>query len=1051
MPTSSPTTDSHETQLKRPFKATPETMTVVKRSGVIVPFHEERIANAIHASFCDTHKVAKESALPDELEQAVFEVTRIVVEELCLLTDHGHSLTVEGIQDLVEKKLMENGFHEEARDYIIYRDEHQHLRESKSQNIQVLRSDQKTIVRFNPIKIGSLIERAFRHTLAIVGTTPAEVVESVNELTQTIIATLLDRDLSEPIATQEIQDEIENELMAWGYFKEAKYLILQDAKTKAPQPLTPSEKNEPTEEKEQFSLKDFLNDVFSFATKGFPVDKKTLIKETTSLTFEGISQKEALTAAVLAVKAKIELEPIYSKIAANILLDALYRETLSVSGQSKDLEKTYRTYFISYMESAKKSDTRLNPELADFDLKKLADALDLKRDLTFSYLGLQTLYDRYFIHENQKRLETPQIFWMRVAMGLALSEGKEKTERAIEFYGVLSQFYYLSGTPTLFNSGTMHSQLSSCYLSTVEDDLHNIFKIIADDAQLSKWAGGIGNDWTPIRATGSLIKGTNGTSQGVIPFLKIVNDTAVAVNQGGKRKGAACVYLESWHLDIEDFIELKKNTGDDRRRTHDINTANWIPDLFMKRVMEEGKWTLFSPQDVPDLHDLYGTSFEKKYVEYEKKTKSGQIKLFKEIDAMDLWRKMLSMLFETGHPWITFKDPSNLCSTQDHVGVVHSSNLCTEILLNTSKDETAVCNLGSINLARHTSEAGLNVELLEKTVRTAVRMLDNVIDINFYPVQEARNSNLKHRPIGLGVMGLQDSLYIQKISFASHKAVQFSDEFMELISYFAISASSDLAKERGAYSSFKGSKWDRGLLPIDTWKEFVEYRGKDIEVDQSSRLDWDSLRKKVQKQGMRNSNTMAIAPTATIANIADVTPAIEPTYKHLFVKSNLSGEFTVINPHLVQSLKDLNIWDEEMIDDLKYFDGNLSEIQRIPQEIKLIYLTAFEIEPEWLIEAASRRQKWVDMGQSLNLFLNEPSGKKMHNMYFLAWKRGLKTTYYCRTLGATQIEKSSTDINKRGLQPRWMKNTSASAAIKVERKPKMPTVCNLEEGCESCQ
>lgn len=1051
MPISSPTTDSHKTQIKGPFKATPETMTVVKRSGVIVPFHQERIASAIRASFCDTHKVAKESALPDELEQSVFELTQIVVEELCLLTDHGHSLTVEGIQDLVEKKLMENGFHEEARDYIIYRDEHKHLRESKSQNIQVLRSDQKTIVRFNPIKIGALIERAFRYTLGIVGTTPAELVESVNELTQTIIATLLDRDLSQPIATQEIQEEIENELMAWGYFKEAKYLILQDANPKAPQPLTPSDKNESIAQKEEFSLNDFLNDLFSFATTGFAVDKKTLIKEATSLTFEGISQKEALSAAILAVKAKIELEPIYSRIAANILLDALYRETLSISGQSKDLEKTYRTYFISYMESAKKSNTRLNPELANFDLKKLSEALDLKRDLNFSYLGLQTLYDRYFIHENQKRLETPQIFWMRVAMGLALNEGAEKSDRAIEFYNVLSQFYYLSGTPTLFNSGTVHSQLSSCYLSTVEDDLHNIFKIIADDAQLSKWAGGIGNDWTPIRATGSLIKGTNGTSQGVIPFLKIVNDTAVAVNQGGKRKGAACVYLESWHLDIEDFIELKKNTGDDRRRTHDINTSNWIPDLFMKRVMEEGKWTLFSPQDVPDLHDLYGTSFEKKYVEYEKKTKTGEITLFKEIDAIDLWRKMLSMLFETGHPWITFKDPSNLRSTQDHAGVIHSSNLCTEILLNTSKEETAVCNLGSINLAKHTTETGLNIKLLEKTVRTAVRMLDNVIDINFYPVEEARNSNLKHRPIGLGVMGLQDALYILKISFASHKAVLFSDEFMELISYFAISASSDLAKERGTYSSFKGSKWDRGLLPIDTWREFVEYRGKDVEVDQSCRLDWDSLRKKVQEQGMRNSNTMAIAPTATIANIADVTPAIEPTYKHLFVKSNLSGEFTVINPHLVQSLKSLNIWDEEMIDDLKYFDGNLSEIQRIPQEIKNIYLTAFEIEPEWLIEAASRRQKWIDMGQSLNLFLNEPSGKKMHTMYFLAWKRGLKTTYYCRTLGATQIEKSSTDINKRGLQPRWMKNTSASAAIKVERKPKMPTVCNLEEGCESCQ
>lgn len=1051
MPTSSPTTDSQDQKIKGAFKATPETMTVVKRSGVIVPFHQERIASAIRASFCDTHQISKESILPDEFEQAVNDVTELVIEELCHLTDNGHSLTVEGIQDLVEKKLMEKGHHEVAKDYIIYRDQHKHLRESKIQNVQVLRSDLKTIVRFNPIKIGSLIERAFRHTLAIEGQTPVDVVETVNELSQTVITNLLDRDLSEPISTEDIQEEIENELMAWGYFKEAKYIILEDAKPSAPQPLTPTESTELVKEKKEFSLKNFLNEVFTFATKKTSIDKKTLIKETTALTYEGITQKEALTAAVLAVKAKIELEPLYSKVAANVLLDSLYRETLATSGSAKDLDKKYRAYFISYMESAKEESSRLNPELADFDLKALAEALDLSRDLNFSYLGLQTLYDRYFIHEEQKRLETPQIFWMRVAMGLALNEGENKTERAIEFYNVYSQFYYLSGTPTLFNSGTTHSQLSSCYLSTVEDDLHSIFKVISDDAQLSKWAGGIGNDWTPIRATGSVIKGTNGTSQGVIPFLKIVNDTAVAVNQGGKRKGAACVYLETWHLDIEDFIELRKNTGDDRRRTHDMNTANWIPDLFMKRVMQGGKWTLFSPQDAPDLHDLYGEAFETKYVEYEKKTKSGEIKLFKEIEAMTLWRKMLSMLFETGHPWITFKDPSNLRSPQDHMGVVHSSNLCTEILLNTSPEETAVCNLGSINLAMHTNENGIDKEQLAKTVRTAIRMLDNVVDINFYPVKEARNANLKHRPVGLGVMGLQDALYVQKMSFASHQAVQFSDEFMELISYYAISASSDLAKERGAYSSFKGSKWARGILPIDSLKEFVEYRGEDIDVDLTTRLDWDALRKKVQEQGMRNSNTMAIAPTATIANIADVTPTIEPTYKHLFVKSNLSGEFTVVNPHLVQELKALNLWDEEMVDDLKYFDGNLSEIQRIPQEIKNVYLTAFEIEPEWLIEAASRRQKWIDMGQSVNLFLSEASGKKMHNMYLLAWKKGLKTTYYCRTLGATQIEKSSSDINKRGLQPRWMKNASASSSVKVERTPKTPTVCNLEEGCESCQ
>ena len=1047
-----PTSSSPQNQLDKPSSQTVKTMTVVKRSGLIVPFHQERIEKAIRASFCDTHKIEKGHQLPDQLEQAVVDISEKVVETLVQWYEQGHSLTVEGIQDLVEKKLMEFGFLDVAKDYIIYRDQHTHMREeNRASRMQVMRSDQKTIVKFNAIKIVSLLERAFRYTLEIEGPTPEEVIETVNELSQTVITNLLERDLSEVIPTEDIQEEIENELMAWGYFKEAKYIILEDAKTSHAQPLTPpAEANQESESKE-FSLKTFLNQVFSFATLETEIDKKSLIEKTQSLCYEGISQKEAYSAAILAVKERVEIEPIYAKIAAKILLDSLYRETLGVYGHSKDLEKKHQKYFIKYMKEAKSNDSRLNKALAEFDLEKLSQALVLHRDFSFSYLGLQTLYDRYFIHKNQKRLETPQIFWMRVAMGLALNE-ENKEERAIEFYNTLSEFYFVSSTPTLFNAGTNHSQLSSCYLSTVDDDLHSIFKVIADDAQLSKWAGGIGNDWTPIRATGSSIKGTNGTSQGVIPFLKIVNDTAVAVNQGGKRKGAACVYLETWHLDIEDFVELRKNTGDDRRRTHDMNTANWIPDLFIKRVIEQGKWTLFSPQDVPELHDLYGDAFEEKYVEYEKKAQKGELKLFKQVEAQTLWRKMLSMLFETGHPWITFKDPSNIRSPQDHVGVVHSSNLCTEILLNTSLTETAVCNLGSVNLAKHTSKEGIDKERLKKTVTTAIRMLDNVIDINFYPIKEARNSNLKHRPIGLGVMGLQDALYIQEVSFASHAAVQFSDVSMELISYYAISASSDLAKERGAYSSFKGSKWDRGLLPIDTLKLLKDYRGEYLEVDESSTLDWDALRQKVQKQGMRNSNTMAIAPTATIANIADTTPCIEPTYKHLFVKSNLSGEFTVINPYLVKKLKELNLWDEEMVDDLKYFDGSLAEIQRIPNEVKELFLTAFEVEPEWLIESASRRQKWIDMGQSLNLFLSEPSGKKINNMYLLAWKRGLKTQYYLRTIGATQIEKSSTDINKRGLQPRWMKNASASASVKVERtsKPKMP-VNDLDEGCESCQ
>lgn len=663
---------------------------------------------------------------------------------------------------------------------------------------------------------------------------------------------------------------------------------------------------------------------------------------------------------------------------------------------------------------------------------------------------------------------------MRVAMGLAIGEGEQKEARAIEFYNVLSEFFFVSSTPTLFNAGTLHPQLSSCYLSTVMDDLKHIFKVVSDDAQLSKWAGGLGNDWTNVRATGSWIKGTNGKSQGVIPFLKVANDTAVAVNQGGKRKGAMCAYLETWHLDIEDFLELRKNTGDERRRTHDMNTANWIPDLFMKRVAENGTWTLFSPSDVSDLHDLYGSAFEKRYLEYENQVEKGELKLFKKVEALALWRKMLSMLFETGHPWITFKDPSNLRSPQDHMGVVHSSNLCTEILLNTSAEETAVCNLGSVNLLAHVKEDGeLDEPLMASTVRTAIRMLDNVIDINFYPTAEARNSNLRHRPVGLGIMGFQDALYKKEVSYASQEAVRFADESMEMISYYAILASSELAQERGQYPSYKDSKWDRGLLPIDTLNLLAEERGEQwLEVDRSMRLNWDVVRKAVQTNGMRNSNTMAIAPTATISNITGVTQSIEPSYKHLFVKSNLSGEFTVSNTFLVEKLRSLDLWDEDMIDDLKYFDGSILEIERIPEELKQVYLTAFEIEPEWIIECASRRQKWIDMGQSLNLYLATPSGKKLNDMYLMAWKKGLKTTYYLRSLGATQIEKSTMDINKRGLQPRWMKNKSASSQVVVERteeggvevqesaggdtpvreKAAMPVAtCNLDGDCESCQ
>ncbi len=783
---------------------------------------------------------------------------------------------------------------------------------------------------------------------------------------------------------------------------------------------------------------------------------RDLADETLKNLYDGVKLEEIEQAMILAARSRIEREPDYTFVTARLLLQKLYREALPVHGTQIELATRHREHFSEYIDRAVEV-KRLAPVLMTFDLPVLAAALRLDRDQQFTYMGIQTLYDRYLIHQAGRRLETAQYFWMRVAMGLAINEGAQKNERAVEFYEVLSTFRFVSSTPTLFNSGTLHPQLSSCYLSTVMDDLDHIFKVVGDDARLSKWAGGLGNDWTNVRATGSHIKGTNGTSQGVIPFLKVANDTAVAVNQGGKRKGAMCAYLETWHLDIEDFLELRKNTGDERRRTHDMNTANWIPDLFMQRVKAGAQWTLFSPNDAPDLHDLYGTAFAERYEMYEQMADAGQIKLFKRVEALALWRKMLTMLFETGHPWITFKDPSNLRSPQSHVGVVHSSNLCTEILLNTSAEETAVCNLGSINLAMHCTDKGLDAELLERTVRTGMRMLDNVIDLNFYPTPEAKNSNLKHRPVGLGLMGFQDALYKLRVPYASDAAVKFADTSMELISFNALLASSELARERGAYATFKGSKWDQGLLPIDTI-ELVANDRKSPDLDRSATLDWSPVRDAIRRHGLRNSNTMAIAPTATISNIVGVGQSIEPTYKHLFAKANLSGDFTTANTHLVADLKKLGLWDDEMVDDLKYFDGVISEIERIPATLKELYRTAFEIEPRWLVECASRRQKWIDMGQSLNLYMAQPSGRQLHEMYLLAWERGLKTTYYLRAQAATQIEKSTTDINRRGLQPRWMKNRSASADLEVRREltAEEKAACSIEAmrnggTCEACQ
>lgn len=1054
-------------------KKTCDSYTVVKRDGRLVPFRRERIERAIELAFRDTKKINKEQRLPEDIKSLVEMITDLVIEEVIKMASMGASLTVEGIQDIVEIKFMEIGHHEVARDYIVYREEHKKLREDSPRNLKILRRDGVSFVRFNPMKIASAIERGFRDTQKISGITPPDVIEAINNVTDLVVMKAVKVAKDGSLLTVElIQDEIEKQLMVLGYYETAKDYILyrtrraQERKQKSEDDFSIesemySEKFDQDRKEEIFSMttregkkgKISRRDIYkriAFACKEYKdqISIDELVNHSISNFYEGIKEQEIDLANIMATRAKIELEPIYAKVASNLLLDMLYREVLNIDATHSQFAKKHQNYFEEYLKKGIALE-RINPSLLSFDIDQLSQALDLQRDRQFTYLGLQTLYDRYFLHTENKRLETPQIFWMRIAMGLALHEGEQKNQKAIEFYDVISKFLYVPATPTLFNAGTTHSQLSSCYLSTVMDDLSHIFKTISDDAQLSKWAGGLGNDWSNVRATGALIKGTNGKSQGVIPFLKVANDTAVAVNQGGKRKGAMCSYLETWHLDIEGFLELRKNTGDERRRTHDMNTANWIPDLFMKRVQENGPWTLFSPNDVPDLHDLYGQAFEKRYTEYEHMVDSGKLKLFKRVEALSLWRKMLGMLFETGHPWITFKDASNIRSSQDHAGVVHSSNLCTEILLNTSAEETAVCNLGSINLPAHMTEKGIQSEKLASTIRTAIRMLDNVIDINFYPIPEARTANLRHRAIGLGMMGFQDALYMLNLSYASHDAIEFADESMELISYYAILASSELAKERGPYSSFKGSKWDRGILPIDSIELLEQERGGNLKVDRNMKLDWEPVRESIRKYGMRNCNTMAIAPTATISNIIGITQSIEPMYKHLFVKSNLSGEFTIVNTYLVEKLKKLKLWDTQMLDDLKYYDGSIAEIDRIPHEIKLIYLSAFEIEPDWIIECASRRQKWIDMGQSVNLYIAEPSGRKLHDMYMLAWERGLKTTYYLRAMGATHIEKVTTDINLReNLQPRWMKSKSATSRIKIERET--PS-CSLGEECESCQ
>ncbi|MEE4634953.1 ribonucleoside-diphosphate reductase subunit alpha [Pseudomonas alliivorans] len=931
-----------------------------------------------------------------------------------------------------------------------------------------------TVVAYTDDKITVAITKAFLAVEGGAAAASSRIHDTVARLTEQVTATFKRRMPSGgTIHIEEIQDQVELALMRAGEQKVARdYVIYRDSRAKERAVRAPEDEVQAhpsiriTRADGSFAPLDMgrLNTIVTEACEGLAeVDADLIQNETLKNLYDGVALKDVNTALVMTARTLVEREPNYSFVTARLLMDTLRAEGLSFlqvaeSATHHEMADLYAKALPAYVAAGIKFEL-LNPVLAEFDLEKLGKAINHDRDQQFTYLGLQTLYDRYFIHKDGVRFELPQIFFMRVAMGLAIEE-KAREDRAIEFYNLLSSFDYMSSTPTLFNAGTLRPQLSSCYLTTVPDDLSGIYHAIHDNAMLSKFAGGLGNDWTPVRALGSYIKGTNGKSQGVVPFLKVVNDTAVAVNQGGKRKGAVCAYLETWHMDIEEFIELRKNTGDDRRRTHDMNTANWIPDLFMKRVFDDGPWTLFSPSEVPDLHDLTGKAFQERYEYYEALTEyPGKIKLFKTIQAKDLWRKMLSMLFETGHPWLTFKDPCNLRSPQQHVGVVHSSNLCTEITLNTNKDEIAVCNLGSINLPNHIVNGKLDTDKLKRTVDVAVRMLDNVIDINYYSVPQAKNSNLRHRPVGLGIMGFQDALYLQHIPYGSDAAVQFADSSMEAVSYYAIQASCDLADERGAYETFQGSLWSKGILPLDSQQILIEQRGeKYIDVDLKETLDWAPVRARVQK-GIRNSNIMAIAPTATIANITGVSQSIEPTYQNLYVKSNLSGEFTVINPYLVRDLKARDLWDSVMINDLKYYDGSVQQIERIPQELKELYATAFEVDTKWIVDAASRRQKWIDQAQSLNLYIAGASGKKLDVTYRMAWYRGLKTTYYLRALAATSTEKSTVNTGKLNAVSsggHGPDDSAITAPRPTEAAPAgpapVPKACAIDEpDCEACQ
>ncbi|TWH00625.1 ribonucleoside-diphosphate reductase class II [Mesorhizobium sp. J18] len=920
-----------------------------------------------------------------------------------------------------------------------------------------------SVTPFDATKIVVALTKAF---LAVEGSVAAgsrRVHDVVEELAEQVVSALTRRaEAGRTFHIEEIQDQVELALMRGGHHKVARaYVLYREERARERSAAKPAAPTQPllqvkSEDGKLAPLDEArLARIVEEACEGLEaVSPQPILAEARRNLYDGITLDELALAPILAARTLVEQEPNYAFVSARLLLDRLRREALTfVSGRPEqatqaEMAERYASYFPDFIAKGIEA-SLIDPELGRFDLARLGSALKPERDLQFQFLGLQTLYDRYFLHTKGKRFELPQAFFMRVAMGLAARE-IDREARAIEFYDLLSSFDFMASTPTLFNSGTTRPQLSSCFLTTIGDDLDAIFKGIRDNALLAKYSGGLGNDWTPVRGLGAHIKGTNGESQGVVPFLKVANDTAIAVNQGGKRKGAVCAYLETWHVDIEEFLDLRKNTGDDRRRTHDMNTASWVPDLFMERVEADAEWTLFSPDEVPDLHDLYGPAFKAAYEAYEAKAATGGIKVFKKARAVDLWRKMLTMLFETGHPWITFKDPCNIRSPQGHIGVVHSSNLCTEITLNTSRDEVAVCNLGSVNLVNHVTEKGLDLDRLARTVGIAMRMLDNVIDINFYTIPEARRSNLRHRPVGLGLMGFQDALQKLRIPYASTEAIEFADRSMEAISYHAISASVDLAAERGRYPSFEGSLWSKGILPIDSIRLLEEARLR-VEMDRSSTLDWDSLRKRVKKTGMRNSNCMAIAPTATISNICGVSQSIEPAYQNLFVKSNMSGDFTVVNAALVHDLKARGLWDEVMVSDLKYYDGSLGRIDRVPDDLKALYATAFEIDPDWLIEAASRRQKWIDQAQSLNLYMANPSGRKLDALYRLAWRKGLKTTYYLRSSSATHVEKSTlkgTDGKLNAVSAA----SPAAAPIEIDTGQAWGKACAVDDpDCEACQ